>query len=177
MKNLKKLTFFLFILIKAALSFSQENLVPHSFPGLAINSQNDNSINQSHYSPNYIYIGDENEETFINPNGGQVVNLKAGKEINVSSNSHIKSNGHGNFHAYIEKSNIETVWYNPNSTPGWIGKHNRLELGFSLPSSITDQINLFIANGNGGINPFDPEQIDFRVKLTSPTGRQIDRFA
>ena len=70
----------------------------------------------------------------------------------------------------------ELVWLTPFDTPGKVGKHEKLELGFELPKTITQQINYFLLNGKGGVNPFDPDALDFRVELTAPDGSKITRF-
>ena len=70
----------------------------------------------------------------------------------------------------------ELVWLTPFDTPGKVGKYEKLELGFELPKKITQQVNYFLLNGKGGINPFDPDAIDFRVELTAPDGSKITRF-
>jgi len=72
---------------------------------------------------------------------------------------------------------IEIVWFSPISKPGELGKYERLELGFKLPDEHTSNINNFINSGAGTLNPFDPEKVDVRIVLTSPTGQKITRFA
>lgn len=77
----------------------------------------------------------------------------------------------------VNGSQIKYQWYEPFSGSASIGKYNKMEIGFQLPGNVTGQINKFIQKGVDGINPFDPEQIDFRVKLTDPGGKEITRFA
>lgn len=77
----------------------------------------------------------------------------------------------------IKNEPLDYTWFEPNKTPGTIGKHKKMELGFALPIAITEQINQFLINGNGGINPFDPDAIDFKIHLTAPDGSKITRFA
>lgn len=75
------------------------------------------------------------------------------------------------------RSQINYCWYEPFADPTHVGKFDKLELGFKLPGNITGQVNKFIQKSSGGINPFDPEQIDFRIKLTNPKGQTIMRYA
>lgn len=74
-------------------------------------------------------------------------------------------------------SQITYQWFFPSSGPGSIAKYSKMEIGFKLPGNVTGQINKFIQKGTEGINPFDPEKIDFRVKLTDPYGKIITRCA
>jgi hypothetical protein len=57
-----------------------------------------------------------------------------------------------------------------------VGQFNKLEVGFNIPNSTSVQIDRFLKGGNG-INPFDPQQIDFKVILTDPNGKKITRYA
>lgn len=79
--------------------------------------------------------------------------------------------------AFENGSQISYQWYEPFDGPASVGKFNKMEVGFKLPGNITGQINKFFQKGTDGINPFDPEQIDFQVKLTNPKGEIITRFA
>jgi hypothetical protein len=181
-ENMKKINYKSFGLLVIAFSvvvtgFSQQNLVPQPLPCLLINSQNASSLNGLYTNQRCIEVGGEATETAINVYGNNQINLKAGKDIHVASNTHIKPYGNGSVHAYIASDPVEVVWFEPNSTPGFVGKFNRLELGFRLPAAINQQVNNFISNGAGGVNPFDPDQIDFRVHLTAPDGSTLTRFA
>lgn len=157
--------------------YSQTNISPQQLPCLTINSQNAGNLNGTYTNQNCINVGGDANTTFINTVGNNQVNLKAGEDIHISSKTHVKPNGNGGFHGYIEKSTVEVVWFEPNASPGFVGKYERLELGFKLPISITSQINNFLSNSVIGINPFDPDAIDFKIKLTSPDGSTITRYA
>ncbi|MEY3236712.1 MAG: hypothetical protein RI883_813, partial [Bacteroidota bacterium] len=78
---------------------------------------------------------------------------------------------------------IQTVWLEPTfqsknnpTDKNTVGKYNRLEVGFKIPTNNTVQINRFLSGGNG-INPFDPDQVDFKIILTDPNGNKTTRFA
>lgn len=72
---------------------------------------------------------------------------------------------------------IECVWYLPSGTPGEVGKYNKTELGFRLSESSQKKMYAFInKNDTTGINPFDPEQVNFEATFISPTGLQTKRF-
>ena len=153
----------------------QTNLVPQPMPCFSINSQNDATINGNIVGYKCITIGGETNETHVNVGSNNAVDLKAGKQISIEENGHVSVTDNGQFHASIEPYNLSTAWYEPNETPGFVGKYNCVELGFKLPQAITYQINSFI-NSNVGINPYDPDQIDFRVHLTTPSGYTLTRY-
>lgn len=77
----------------------------------------------------------------------------------------------------IQVEPLDYTWIGPSNSPGIIGKYKKMELGFNLPDEITSQITIFLSNNTGGINPFDPDAIDFRVHLTAPDGTKTTRFA
>ena len=67
-----------------------------------------------------------------------------------------------------------------NDNPKWIApawsvkiayKNQGMELGFYLKKNIQDEINKFFKNPDDGLNPYDPDQINFSAIFTSPTGR------
>ncbi len=175
--NYKSFGLFVVVFSVSLTGFSQQNLVPQPLPCLLINSQNAPSLNGLYTNQKCIEVGGEATETAINVYGNNQINLKAGKEIHVAPNTSVKPYGNGQVHAYIATDPVEVVWFEPNSTPGFVGKFNRLELGFRLPAAVNQQVTNFITNGAGGINPFDPDQIDFRVNLTAPDGSTLTRFA
>ncbi len=75
------------------------------------------------------------------------------------------------------KNTSQCVWFLPNASPGKVGKHQSLELGFKLPTSMEKEVSTFLSKGTGGINPFDPDELDFTVTLASPTNKEVVRFA
>lgn len=172
---MKRLIFCIYMFV-VGLLHSQNNLTPQPYPCLQINSQNTNGLSGNFYNDNCIHIGEQQTPTNIPLNGNLQLNLQSGKEITIQ-NTGLKVQGNSKMHLFIEKENIESVWYSPNSTAGMVGKYNRLELGFKLPSNVNDQVTNFLNNTSAGLNPFDPEQIDLRVLLTPPSGQEITRYA
>lgn len=75
------------------------------------------------------------------------------------------------------KEPIQSFWFEPNDSPNRVGKFKRLEIGFKIPKHFTEEVNTFLSSGKSGINPFDPDQIDFRVILTDPKGAKSTRYA
>jgi hypothetical protein len=59
---------------------------------------------------------------------------------------------------------------------GQIEKYKRLEYGFKLPSVLSTRIDNFFIGAKSGINPFDPEHIDFRVHFYAPNGENTTCF-
>ena len=58
-----------------------------------------------------------------------------------------------------------------------VGMFTRWELGINIPQVYEDQISQFLNGRSGGINPYDPDHIDLRVKLLSPDGTSVVRYA
>lgn len=59
-----------------------------------------------------------------------------------------------------------------NGETGQIEKYKRLEYAFKLPSVLTTRVENYFIGAKSGINPFDPDELDFRVHFTSPTGEK-----
>jgi hypothetical protein len=58
-----------------------------------------------------------------------------------------------------------------------VGIFTKWELGLNIPQAYEDQVFQFLNGRSGGINPYDPDQIDLRVKLTKPDGKSVTRYA
>lgn len=72
---------------------------------------------------------------------------------------------------------IEVVWFLPSGKPGTVGKYNKTEFGFKLSDEIQKKINAFILNGDStGINPFDPDLLNFEATFYSPSGVETKRY-
>ena len=72
---------------------------------------------------------------------------------------------------------IQPVWFQPSETPGKVGKYEKLEFGFKLSDRIKTDIQKFIKMGDTtGLNPYDPEHINFEAVFISPSGVQTKRY-
>ena len=72
---------------------------------------------------------------------------------------------------------IEPVWYQPAATPGIVVKYDKTEFGFKLSENIQKNIDDFLTmHDTAGINPFDPDQINFEAVFISPTGIRTKRY-
>lgn len=94
------------------------------------------------------------------------VDLKASNEIVLTPGAVAgEYTGTGNFHASIQPEALGVVSFHPN---GWLNipRYNRFEMGIKLPASIQSQINAFL-NGQTGINPYDPGQIQVECVFNS----------
>ncbi len=65
---------------------------------------------------------------------------------------------------------IETVWFLPNNKGQSVSQYEKLELGLRLSDQDNQNIEQFVNYGQGGINPFDPEQVEIKAYFTSPLG-------
>lgn len=96
-------------------------------------------------------------------------NLKPQKFPGVENNSGKRSS--------VDPYFIESVWFLPSGTPGTIGKYKKMEFGFKLSDVIQKKINAFILKGDStGINPFDPDFLDFETTFYSPSGIETKRY-
>ena len=113
-----------------------------------------NWTNGTHNISNVDYFEVSNSNT-----QNAIVDLKASKEILMLPNATMANlTNTGNFHAAIDlTTTMELVSFNAN---GWynIPRYDKFEIGVKLPSNIQSQINDFL-NGQPGINPYDPNQI------------------
>ena len=58
-----------------------------------------------------------------------------------------------------------------------VGKYKKLEFGFKFAPKIQSKIDQFIVeNDTSGINPYDPEQLNFEADFISPTGIHTKRY-
>ena len=74
-------------------------------------------------------------------------------------------------------STIETRQICPSTINSSVGKFQKLEFGFKLPQKIQFQIDKFLfQNDTLGINPFDPDQLNFEADFISPTGIITKRY-
>lgn len=69
------------------------------------------------------------------------------------------------------RSETRCAWFEPELTPGSAGKYIKVEIGFNLPEPINALIDSFLINNSNGLNPYNPEDIDFSAEFTSPSGR------
>ena len=64
---------------------------------------------------------------------------------------------------------VESVWFEPANTPGFVGRHHKLELGFNLSPIINRQIANYMT-GSNGLNPYNPNEIEISASFVSPAG-------
>lgn len=96
-------------------------------------------------------------------------NTKAQKFPDVENNSGKRSS--------VDPYFIESVWFLPSASPGKVGKFNKAEFGFKLSDGIQKKINAFILKGDTtGINPFDPDLLNFEATFYSPSGVETKRY-
>lgn len=93
---------------------------------------------------------------------GQEIQLKPGFEASGFT-------GAGNFHGSIITPAMSVMIMDPVTIPGSVCKYEKLEIGIDLPTNIDDLIALYfstIPHGQaGGVNPFDPEDIDVKIQF------------
>lgn len=154
----KKSIVFLFLWIASSVTFGQ-NLEPQPIPCLLISKFDVNGFSGIFESQNCIISEEHNGSVKIN--GQEDVVMKAGEEIILKPETSIQNGGQ--LHAYIEKSPINVVWYEPEGTVGVANRFEKLELGLRLPESYMARIDSFTHDGliQDPLNPFDSTSIDF----------------
>jgi hypothetical protein len=121
--------------------------------------------------------GDQNNAVIFS--GNDNIEIKAGQRITSYSQTHIAPSGNGSVHAYIEKSAIEIVWFDPNSTPGTIEQFDKLELGIRFPDNIEASITNFLndISTTDKLNPFDVDNVNLQAEMSwkDPSGVWVDQ--
>jgi hypothetical protein len=99
------------------------------------------------------------------------ISLKSPVVVQPSSSGTYANNV---FTAKIEKTDLELVWFAPNS-PGWVQKNDKLEIGIKLPTTVETEIDNFIAgyitpNSLPQLNPYNPEDINIQADFYLKAG-------
>lgn len=166
---MKKKTFVgcIFIVLQSFL-LSAQNLQPQPIPCLYIN--NNSFINaQNNYYSNINCVGIDN----VNLSGNKTLEVYSKNSITVTNSSFVPDSGK-HVHLYIYGPNIDAAWFVPNATPGFVGKYQKMEIGFKLSEIIQEKVDNFINEINPGnqLNPYDPDQLDVSITLQSPSNKQ-----
>jgi hypothetical protein len=105
-----------------------------------------------------------------------VVDIKAYEEIILQSPTDLISyTNNGSFRAAINPSTLDPVSYHPYGWSG-ISKHDRLEIGVSLPTIIDQYVENFLNKIPAiSMNPYDPDQIMLKGTYTNG-GNTYERF-
>jgi hypothetical protein len=136
-------------------------LTPHPIPKLVITSANINTLGY-----NISHSGEIETSGILNITPSQNMEVKSAKKITFKAGANITPSTNANFKAYIDETALDVVWYTPNTTPGTVGRYEKLELGVKLPSIAEQQIDNFIAdNGQTALNPFNPDDIDIKAEF------------
>jgi hypothetical protein len=141
-------------------------VIPHAIPCLAITPSSVLTL-PSGISANECIIAD-GDTVYFKPD--QHYSIRAGEYIEFNENTVITPEGSHQFHAYIQKEELDLAWYYPNETPGTVGKFEKLEIGVQFDSTIQNKINRFVNREAGTkLNPFNPDDVDvfaeFWVKI------------
>ncbi len=77
----------------------------------------------------------------------------------------------------IPKSNQQPgiALYTPSQRDS-VPQHTKFEIGLALPDNLQREIQNFLVNSNGGLNPYDPEAISIEVLFRSAGGRYKTRY-
>lgn len=114
-----------------------------------------------------IAAGDPSKPVVIT--GNSKVTFFAGEEIHLGPGFEVTGlQGDGAFGAHINPT-IQVALIEPLNTNFEVGKYDKLEIGIKLPGNINALIDDFL-NGYGGINPFNPDDINLYAYFVSPTG-------
>jgi hypothetical protein len=102
-------------------------------------------------------------------NGSNQVTFTAGQRVQLHDGFHAGGfTSGGYFHAQIGTApDFDVAFMQPNQNTPSVGQFEKLEIGITLPATLEQQVNDFLANGTGGLNPFDPEQISVEANFTN----------
>jgi hypothetical protein len=156
---------FVLLLCISQTTFGQV-VIPHAIPCVTITPENILTL-PSGISANECITADG--ET-VNFKPDQHYSIRAGEYIEFNENTVITPDGSHQFHAYIQKEELDVAWYYPNETPGTVGRYEKLEIGVQFDSTIQNKIERFVNRETGTkLNPFNPEDVDvyaeFWVKI------------
>jgi hypothetical protein len=147
---------FVLLLCISQTTFGQV-VIPHTIPCLNITPENILTL-PSGIGANDCIIAD-GDTVYFKPD--QHYSIRAGEYIEFNENTVITPDGSHQFHAYIQKEELDLAWYYPNETPGTVGKFEKLEIGIQFDSTIQNKINRFVNREAGTkLNPFNPEDVD-----------------
>lgn len=97
------------------------------------------------------------------------VEIKAGEEIHFNGKMHFAANNGNAIWAHIETPDpIEMAWFYPQNSPGIAMRHEKMELGFDLPTEIEQDIAEFFdinVTGANELNPYNRHDIDITVSF------------
>ncbi len=121
------------------------------------------------FSAPYGMVAPTNTATPVTISQTAQINFVAGTRLALHPGFSAGSfTGNGYFHGQIGvASDFDVVFIEPNQNTPYVGQFEKLEIGLNLPSSINQLVSDFIANGTGGINPFDPEEISVEAVFTN----------
>ncbi len=168
---------FLYLLICSFPALFSQYSNGQSFPCLNLSGNQLNSGNHYYESINCVEVNGSSVPVQVGP--GQNITVKAGNYIHVT-NAHFDNSTGGITHLYIEKPLFNMAWFKPANTPGTVGKYKTMEIGIELPADMKQKVYNFInqyGQPQNRINPFDPDQIDVQVQLTSPSNKVFTRYA
>lgn len=140
-----------------------QNSLPQPIPCLNLNENDFDGFSGIYANQNCINVSSSISDVLIS--NGQNVTLKSGSTISIDGNTSISPSGvDDSFHAFIEESVIDAAWFVPSATPGFVGRYEKLEIGFDLPTDIDVMISEFL-NNSIGLNPFDPLDISLEAEI------------
>ncbi len=142
-------------------AFSQL-VIPHPIPCLKINPTTIDTLGSGVSAADCIEVDGET----VNFKTDQHYSIRAGEYIQFDPNTVITSDGSHQFHAYIQREDMDMAWYYPNATPGTVGQYEKLEIGVQFKDSIQTKIENFVKNQAGAkLNPFNPEDVDLYAEF------------
>jgi len=149
-----------------ALGFMQNTIaqlvIPHPIPCIKINPGTIDTLPSGVSAVDCIEVDGET----VNFKTDQHYSIRAGEYIQFDPNTVITSDGSHQFHAYIQREDMDMAWYYPNATPGTVGQYEKLEIGVQFSDTIHQKIENFVTNQPGSkLNPFNPEDVDLYAEF------------
>jgi|GEM_PF-709125 len=137
-------------------------VIPHPIPCLKINPTSIDTLGSGVSAADCIEVDGET----VNFKTDQHYSIRAGEYIQFDPNTVITSDGSHQFHAYIQREDMDMAWYYPNATPGTVGQYEKLEIGVQFNDTIQEKIENFVTNQAGAkLNPFNPEDVDLYAEF------------
>ncbi len=92
---------------------------------------------------------------------GRNYTITAGEYIEFNESTVIEPNVGKTVDTYIQNDGMNIAWYAPYTTPGSVGRYEKLEIGVQFENAINEQIQNFVNDSLGDkLNPFNPDEVD-----------------
>lgn len=153
-----------------------QNALPQPIPDMiSLDGTDLNSFNGTYNWTGAIEISpDMGDNVLINDD--QQVKVISDVSIDVYETTEMAPNEDG-FAELKITNEVSAAWFYPEATPGTVGRYEKFEFGLNLPDEIDALISDYILDSEGGLNPYDPDDISIEATFKKAVGGpEITRY-